>query len=762
MSSPGSFNGQPIAPHGAMLHPCRSLLHTAASWTDRKFWPTVIQRALPGLLPLLIFFAAFALPTHAETPPDPSLQTAVTAIGATPNALFAYVRDRIKPALYHHPLQSPAQVLASGYGNPVDRARLLAGLLTVAGHPVRFQTGVLDEAKAGALIETALPATGKTRSWPADVPLSRPTEDQRVLAGLRQHTWVQVLAEGRWQDLDPAFPGTAPGLRQAEAAATFYRFSAARLPRLELTVEYNRTVTPGEFEELIWWDGPLEAVAGQPLSLRIYPRMTVIKAGQEADLDPARRLVDPLAGADEEVAPPVTLTTWQAELFLGEHLLTSGHLPGLAGEKGGIRSLRLRARIILGEDAILEDLRLLAEADEAGKLPLFQRHSLLFATSAINPAALEQWLSGHPPARRAAIKEEMGRIRHDLAGGGTPPVSLLNTFLTAEQTLGGFSGHLLNLAYCVLSDQMAADLANRLSVHAYFDQPRLIIASIVTEADGHQRIMLDLRRDRQAAVALPGQPRRIVEHYQFGRGVISSSLEGRLVTLAGGTPALTTAGLMRQARMQGIPVRLYSARERSLLDDLHLPDAVLAQVDQALHAGQIVMLPARLVPFAGQPRWGWWRIDPVSRHTIGVLDSGLHQAVVERTLIETEGVLSDEMAAVIGAISGAADTQFAISAMVLKHGELTAEALAEAKEYMKNLGEALCQQLTVEAKAGGSATLASASVEMEGCFRYEQSLEIGAEAGGSLTLMDKGWCEAFQRGFTCAAMTILNAYLNER
>jgi len=120
------------------------------------------------------------------------------------------------------------------------------------------------------------------------------------------------------------------------------------------------------------------------------------------------------------------------------------------------------------------------------------------------------------------------------------------------------------------------------------------------------------------------------------------------------------------------------------------------------------------------------------------------------------------MAAVIGAISGATDAQFVISAMVLKHGELTAEAVAEAKAYLSDLGEALRQALTVEAKVGGYETLASASVEMEGCFRYEVSAEVGAEAGGSLTVIDEGWCEAFQRGFTCSALTILNAYQSAR
>jgi hypothetical protein len=701
-------------------------------------------------------------PAPAEAPADPHILAAAMDIGSTPEALFIYVRDQIKPEVNRRALQSPAQVLANHCGNPLERARLLAALLTAASHPARLQTGTLPEDKIAILIQSTLPPPNTpTRIWPPDVPLSNPAKDSGLLESMRRHTWVQVLTEGRWLDLDPAFPGAAIGTRHTEADATFYRFSNSRLPSIELTLEFDRASAPNAFEELLWWDGPLENIAGQPLSLRIYPRITLSASGDQNDLDPARRLVDPLTGADTENAEPVTVTTWRAELFLGDQILTGNDLPDLVAKEGKLRSLRLRSRILLAGDDMLEDLRVLAEVNEVGKMPLFQRHSLLVTTSTTSQAALDQWLSAQPPEKRAAVQKKLENIHRDLTAGSMAPAPLLENSLAGEQVLGGFSGHLLNLAHAVISDQMSAELARRLGMHAWFDEPRLIITSVLTEADGRQRVMLDLRRDRQNAIALAGQPRRLTESYQFGRGVMESALEGRLVTLAGKSPALTTSVLMHLAQSQGIGAHLFSARERGRLDSLNLPATVLARLEDTLETGQIVLLPLKPVSFDGQMRWGWWQIDPVSRHTIGVLDSGLHQAMIEKTLIETEGVLSNEMAAVIGAISGATDTQFVISAMVLKHGELNAEALAEAKGYMANLGEALCQELTVEAKTGVSHTIASTSVEMEGCFRYEQSLEVGAEAGGSLTLMDKGWCEAFQRGFTCSSMTILNAYLEK-
>lgn len=723
--------------------------------------PTAAPRPLLRPIGLVILYAllgftCFPCPAHSND--GPSLQDALAAAGPSPGEILAWVRTNTSPDIGRHALRSPGQVLAAGRGNSLERARLLAEMLTVAGHRVRFQAGDLDDAKAAILLAAALPPWPRARPWPSDVPLSNPADDPEMRDRVRRHTWVQALVGESWVDLDPAFDG-GPGTRHAEAAETFYRFSGARLPRVELTVEFDRDGSPGDFEELVWWDGPLEAVAHKPLSLRILPRIGTASADGDGDMEPARRLADPMAGGSAETPAQGEKTVWEAGLTLDGNPLAQGRTPGDEPEGGGrVLSMRLKVRTVFGEEDSTEDLRLLCTADETGKLPPFQRHSLLLAVAGTSHEATDRWAATLPAERRDTARARLEAVRRDLAAG-TPDASMLQDSLDAESVLGEYGGHLLNLAYCAASDAMSADLAGRLGVHAVLDEPRLVIASFTTTPDGGRQTSLDLRRDRRTAVALPGQPRRIAESFQFGYGVMASALEGRIVTRAAGSPALTTAVIMRRAQAEGIPVRLYSALERDRLDGLGLPDDVRERIEEDFDAGLVVMLPARPVLHQGSPRWGWWRIDPAGR-TVGVLDSGLHQAMIEHTLIETEGALSNEMAAVIGAISGATDTQFAISAMVLKHGELTREALEEAKAYMSGLGENLCQALTVEAKAGGFKTLASASVEMEGCFRYEQSVEIGAEAGGSLTVMDTGWCEAFQRGFTCSSMTILNAYLS--
>ncbi|MBN1906508.1 MAG: hypothetical protein JW927_15575 [Deltaproteobacteria bacterium] len=696
---------------------------------------------------------------------DPAIAAVIASAGKSPEALVKYVNSRTLPALNRRILRSPAQVLKDGRGNSIERSRLLAALLDAAGHPVRFRCADLDDESASTLIKSAMPASPPAKSWPEDVPLSEPLTEPALLDAVRRHTWVQVLTEGQWQDIDPSFTAAKPAAFDSDERVTFYRFSQTRLPQVELTIEGDRSKRPGEFEELLWWDGVLESISNQPLYIRIYPRITIGGKGEEEGLDPARRLVDPLAGGqpEEEETTHEPVTTWRAEILSNNGILKNADIPAAGpNDDGTLLSLRLRSRIFFNEEDIIEDLRPVSAADSQGHLPIFQRHALLYSTSLINPQELKNRLSVYAPERREKAHADIERLRKELKQEASNKETLLQASLSSEELLGIYSGHFINLAYLALVDPITEELAERLGIYSYLEEPRLIINSLYKGKNGHEEVSLDLRRDKTGAIGLSGQPQRITESFQFSRGVISSVLEGRLITLATGRPALTTATLMKLASQAKIQTRLYSMHEHEYLDELPLPDNVRTMLNETLESGHVVMLPLRPVNFEDIPRWGWWQINPLTRHTIGVLDSGLHQAVIERTLIETKGVLSNEMATVIGAISGAVDTQFAISTMVLKHGELTAEAIQEAKAYMSGIGEALCREVNVEAKVGGSKTLASASIEMEGCFRYEESLEVSAEAGGSVTLMDKGWCEAFQRGFTCASMTILNAYASQQ
>ncbi len=117
------------------------------------------------------------------------------------------------------------------------------------------------------------------------------------------------------------------------------------------------------------------------------------------------------------------------------------------------------------------------------------------------------------------------------------------------------------------------------------------------------------------------------------------------------------------------------------------------------------MIPEKPITWEGRPRWGWWLIDPRTRETIGVLDTGLHQAMMQRTILEAEGPMQSKMGAVLGAMVGAIDTYWVLMAMVLKHGELTKEALLEAKAYMKDIQSVLCPGFEKKVGVGASVNI---------------------------------------------------------
>ena len=184
-----------------------------------------------------------------------------------------------------------------------------------------------------------------------------------------------------------------------------------------------------------------------------------------------------------------------------------------------------------------------------------------------------------------------------------------------------------------------------------------------------------------------------------------------------------------------------------------MPDPVLDRALKAIDSGFILIVPERSIRFSGKNRWGWWQIDPQTREATGVLDTGLHQAMFERTILDTEGMLNSKMGFTIGAITGAVDTQWMLATMILKYGEINKAALEEIKAYMKELNAYMCPGF----EKSVSATIASATIiDIEDCYKKEYSL--GFDGGVKI---DMGWCQAFAKGFACASTSILNYYLSK-
>ena len=62
---------------------------------------------------------------------------------------------------------------------------------------------------------------------------------------------------------------------------------------------------------------------------------------------------------------------------------------------------------------------------------------------------------------------------------------------------------------------------------------------------------------------------------------------------------------------------------------VNVGDDIRVRIQQELKAGYNVLVPSKAVSLAGQSHVGWWRVDPRSGNTLGVMESGQGQAAVE-------------------------------------------------------------------------------------------------------------------------------------
>ncbi len=229
----------------------------------------VVERALQAI--------AYGDQTASRDRWDPAY--VAERLGADPMMHLQWVRQRSVWIPYIGVLRGSMGVLMDGQGNSLDRALLLATLLTEAGHTVRLARGDMGDAMAAELLPRLVAerreAAGNTsgaqeRGWRREVQqlaslhgfdsgrllrsvddrldkvtgmfreldartaeqthrlgralttelfgTAQPDRVRSALQALRDHWWVQVQEQGRWADLDVL--GNAQGTARVPAAQT--------------------------------------------------------------------------------------------------------------------------------------------------------------------------------------------------------------------------------------------------------------------------------------------------------------------------------------------------------------------------------------------------------------------------------------------------------------------------------------------------------------------------------------------------------------
>jgi hypothetical protein len=171
-------------------------------------------------------------------------EVVVEATAGDPDALVEWVAAETRWVPYRGALRGAAGVLLDRTGSNLDRALLLADLLTRAGHDVRLAHAQLpvDTARVALEVERARPAAvieevpilldeAEHRDARDRIPdhagslvelsgLRVPGVDPEAAIGeISDHWWVQASIDGDWVDLDPLLRGDDPAIEAAETMA---------------------------------------------------------------------------------------------------------------------------------------------------------------------------------------------------------------------------------------------------------------------------------------------------------------------------------------------------------------------------------------------------------------------------------------------------------------------------------------------------------------------------------------------------------------
>jgi hypothetical protein len=673
---------------------------------------------------------------------------------------FKFVRDAIRTEPSRFALKTAQGIEWSRSANPLEKALYLARLLQEKGRTVEIAEGELDDAAARGLLGAIFPPA-KPVSYGNDVPISVPAEDTALISAVKRHFWVRMEEGEDRVDLDPSMPAAEPGKAFASVARTYEPTDEALAARVSLAVEYIQGASGGP-QSVLSWDGPITDIANRPLSLSVMTEYTQVAPEAKGEVEEKEGESGGLGGlfggvggggkspAKKKSPAAEKKGVFKVALTVDDKSLASGEA---AVGKGPDSRLNLKVKIENLGQVVSESERVLFETTASRReAPLFQRHAILITGNRIPAVAWQDKLEAATNKDLLAdVKSRVDEIRESLKAKKATRDTLAKS-AELEKEVGSGLGHLINMIFATTSDDQSDRAGAALSVSAWYAVPRVLITSFSSGPKATETTM-DLRADRMQAVALPGQAARMNETFLYGRGIIESILEGKVLELLSGKPALTTAVLMQEAARRNIPIRMFSALEKDMLKKFGLPADVLRRTSAALEAGRIVVMPQRSVPWEGRARWGWWDIDPMTREPIGVLDTGLHQAMVQTSILEAEGPLQSDAGLVIGALVGATDTQWMLMSMILEYGQLSKAALLEAKAYMKDIQAVMCPGFEKKIEFSVSVT----TVEIEDCFKHEIEIVKG-EAGVSI---QQGWCEKFAKGFACASTSILNHYLNE-
>jgi len=143
--------------------------------------------------------------------------------------------------------------------------------------------------------------------------------------------------------------------------------------------------------------------------------------------------------------------------------------------------------------------------------------------------------------------------------------------------------------------------------------------------------MLDLLNDSVRVVAYPGQAQGAEQVYRMTRGVCDTFLESSVGQALTGEQPASAANILQAARAQSIPLAYVDANRLDVLNRLEISTQAKAFIVDTVQKGYGVLVPERMVAWAGGQAIAWWQLDLETGEMVGVGEDGTHQFLVQFT-----------------------------------------------------------------------------------------------------------------------------------
>lgn len=496
--------------------------------------------------------------------------------------------------------------------------------------------------------------------------ISSASEDGDAIAALSDHWWIEFEEDGRWITMDVLLPDAKIGDAVAAASQTSaWRPDSASpaIPDSEWHEVQIRVVVEryadGRVAELTALDKvlrPAELIE-QPISLMHFP-----KPWPEA-------LPDPASEPDALGNVVVSVKEWVPFLWIGDELVVqsgftdSGDLiadPFDSGRDiaavGGGGFMSGFGEALGGQDAAASSMTaewidfelrspgatnrklrrpvfdLMGPAKRAAGIESFdattndlliERYESLLSVSDIllQPCAYTEEFLTH--VRIAGITANANAIKDLARERDTAKASTAASTLLAK--IDRWSP-LMNLV------RLRTALAKK-SSDWFIDRPNVMtyrITPTILNADQAQaRELIDFASNDVGV--RPGAGRSSFE-IRLEQGVVDTVAEV-LALGADLREAENTASVFSMTGAEPEGSVLVGRRDAKLVQAMDLPDDTAARIVENVDAGFVVLLPDSRSDPGSRGRFGWWRVDPGSGETIGVMDTGFHAATSEDAAI---------------------------------------------------------------------------------------------------------------------------------